>query len=126
VIVCESEFEHPDPDNPDYSMAEVDYYAWIPAGSGFPNHRLSLRKNMKTREYEVYRYYVEQRLISRGALTVITNVPMEREEVAFKSLSLEEAIRFAGNEFKRFHGLDHEDKVCQHKYPIKAFFCKVK
>jgi hypothetical protein len=124
MIICESEFERPDPNNPDYSLAEVDFYAWIPATCGFPNHRLSLRKNLKTGEYEVYRAYVEARLIARGPLMVITNEPTEKEEVAFRSKSLEEAIAFARSEVKRFHGHDTNDRVCTHRYPNKSMFCK--
>lgn len=127
MIICEYEFERPDSENPDYSMCEVDYYAWIPAGSGFPNHRLSLRKNLKTGEYEVYRHYVQTHVTSRKELTVIQEKELGTEEVAFKSKDLAEAIKFADGEYKRFHGDDEEpDQVCQHKYPVQSFLCKGK
>jgi hypothetical protein len=126
MIICELEFNTPDPENPKYSLAEVDYYAWIPAGSGFPNHRLSLRKNLETGEFEVYRAWEEKRLVSRGTLTMIQNVETGSEEVAFSSKSLEEAIKFADNEYHKFHGEKMKDEMCQHKYPVKAIGCPVK
>jgi len=73
MIICEAEFETPDPKNPDFSMTEVDYYAWIPydmATPETPNHRLSLRKNLKTGEYELYRRLFQRRIISRKQITV--------------------------------------------------------
>jgi hypothetical protein len=129
MIVCESEFEDPDPQNPGYSFTEVDFYAWIPWESqqryGVENHRLSLRKNLKTGEYEVYRAYMERKLIARGGLVVITNEPMEAEEAAFRSKSLKEALAFANAEVRRFHGHDPRDEVCRHRWPKRALLCRV-
>lgn len=57
--ICEHNFEREDEDNPGYSHHEVDYYAWIPQNRGHvvPNHRLSLRRNLVTKEWELYRAY---------------------------------------------------------------------
>jgi hypothetical protein len=130
VIVCETEFEKPDPQNPDYSLVEVDFYAWIPWEAqekyGVENHRLSLRKNLKTGEYEVYRAYMERKLIARRGLVVITNEPMETEEVVFRSKSLKEALAFANAEVRKYHGHDEKDEVCTHKWPKKALLCRVR
>jgi len=127
MIICEYEFLTPDPKNPNYSLCEVDFYAWIPPDSGFPNHRLSLRKNLKTGEYEVYRRYHQRVVAMKRGLFMETHKDLGIEEVAFKSKSLEEAIIFANKEVRRFHKPSEgewEDKVCQHKYPVKSTFCK--
>lgn len=124
MIICEYEFNRPDSKTPDYSMCEVDSYAWIPAGSDMPNHRLSLRKNLKTGEYEVYRHYYEQHLISRGPATVIVGKDTGQEEIAFKSKDLGEAIRFADGQYRKYHGDEEKaDQVCQHKHPVRSSLC---
>jgi len=126
VIICETEFEREDPDHLGYSMLEVDYYAWIPAGSPMPCHRLSLRKNLRTGEYEVYRRYFQRRLNSRDGVTLIIGNDLGREEVAFKSMSLEEAVEFASEEWRRSHGEGRSpDKVCQHRPPDLLPTCKI-
>ena len=55
--ICEYEFEREDPNNKGYSLTEVDTYAWIPERMGIQSHRLSLRKNLTTGRFEVYRHY---------------------------------------------------------------------
>jgi len=132
LIICSSQFDHPDPENPNYSMDEVDYYSWIPSDKQtvrIPNHRLSLRKNLVSSQYEVYRKYYEtpQSLVFRGKdfTMVTTGKESIDEEVVFKG-SLEEAIRFADNEWHRYHGEGKErDEVCQHKYPKRSLGCRV-
>lgn len=126
MIVCESEFDEPDPRNPEYSLTEIDFYGWIPLDSGFPNHRLSLRKNLRTGEYEVYRAYSTPKLIARGGLLIFTDEPLEREEVVFRSKSLREALEFARSEVIRFHGDEEEYEVCTHKHPKRSPFCRVR
>jgi hypothetical protein len=126
LIVCEAEFEDPDPENPDYSFTEIDFYGWIPPDSGFPNHRLSLRKNLRTGEYEVYRAYSAPKLIARGGVIIITDEPLGKEEVVFRSKSLKEALEFARAEVIRFHGDSEEFEVCTHRYPKRSSYCKVK
>jgi len=127
MIICEHEFDLPDGDNPNYSMGEVDYYSHLPYGSDFPQHRLSLRKNLKTGQFEVYRRFSQTRLVSRKSLTMITQDDKGTEEVAFSG-SLQEAIDFATAETNKFwakvFGKEREiDQICQHGYPVKATFC---
>jgi len=127
LIICEYDFEQPDHVYPDYSLDEVDYYAWIPAEvdpNGIQNHRLSLRKNLVTKEYEVYRRFYQKRLVSRKNVTMVTGDDTGQEEIAFKSSSLEKAIKFACGEYLKYHGDRMGDKVCQHKRPVIASFCK--
>ena len=49
----------PDPRNPRYSLVEVNVYGWIPKEfwDEIRDHRLSLRKNLKTGKFELYTYY---------------------------------------------------------------------
>ena len=124
MIICEDQFNQPDHKDPNYSFDEIDYYAWIPAGSDIPNHRLSLRKNLVTSDFEVYRRFFQKRLISRKDVTVITADDTGLEEVAFKSSDLGKAIEFASGEYLKYHGDRMGDQVCQHKSPVKAMFCK--
>lgn len=129
MIICESEFRQPDPKNPKYAMREIDYYSHLPYDADFPQHRLSLRKNLETGEYEIYRRYSKTRLVSRKALTMITQDDMGTEEVAFSG-TLQEAIDFATKETDKFwvkvFGEERQkDRVCQHTPPVKATFCKV-
>lgn len=112
MYICENEFGRPDPKTPDYSLAEVDYYGWIPRQfqSEMPNHRLSLRKNLITGEYEVYRQYKDSTI----------------KQVAYTG-DLKGAILFACAEWRRYHGEGKEDdKICEHQQPKKALFCKPK
>lgn len=129
MIICESQFEREDPDRKGYSHAEVDWYAWIPQGSDLDNHRLSLRKNLVTGEFEVYRRFFEKVLISRGKTTIITGKDTRLEEVAFKSKDLATAIRYADGQYAKYHGTEEEpergDKVCQHTTGLRAWGCQV-
>jgi hypothetical protein len=74
------------------------------------SHRLSLRRNLETGRFEVYRYYYIQ----------------ENEEVAFSG-SFEEALEFANREANKYWGhlgRRETDKPCKHKHPqIDLFFC---
>jgi len=110
IIICEAEFRKPDPDRPEVSLTEIDYYAWIPyqkRSKDLPNHSLSLRKNMETGEFEVYRDFV------RGG-----------EKVVFSG-SLEGAVHFANREYERMFGDPMNDKVCQHEPPQMRADCKI-
>lgn len=108
-------------------MTENDYYAWIPATFKFPNHRLSLRKNLKTGEYEVFRHYFDRKLWSKKRLTAIYGEDTDKEDVAFKSKDLEAAVKFANGEWNKYHGDEVEksnDQVCQHKPPVVHRDCE--
>ena len=112
MIICEYEFERPDPRNPRYSLVEADIYGWIPEEfwDEIRDHRLSLRKNLKTGRFELYRYYYTD-----GS-----------EEVVFTG-SLEECLRRAEAEWKRFHfgwaGVVPEFKPCRHRPPDISSLC---
>jgi hypothetical protein len=114
MIICELGFNDPDPKKPKYSMREIDFYAFIPYDVQqklhVKSHRLSLRRNLETGRFEVYRYYYIQ----------------ENEEVAFSG-SFEEALEFANREANKYWGhlgRRETDKPCKHKHPqIDLFFC---
>jgi len=110
TFVCEYEFSRPDLRNPKYACTEIDLYAHILEDWKQPdfNHRLSIRKNLETQEFEVYRFFLRSR----------------KEEVVFSSKSLEEVVDFGNNEIRKYR--EHEGwlKVCKHKWPEKGLFCK--
>jgi hypothetical protein len=95
-------------------MREVDYYAFVPYVSqvkySVESHRLSLRKNLETGLFEVYRYYYKD----------------DREEVVFAG-SFTDALRFACEETNKYWGFMYRrepDIPCEHKYPkIDKWFC---
>lgn len=126
MIVCERDFESPDHADPRYSLAEVDMYAWVPAGSGARNHRLSLRRNLVTGEFEVYRRYVTRVAGQFAGAVIVTNVDDGDEEVAFTG-SLEGALQFGNREWNAFHATDdherEEDRACEHGGPSRAYSC---
>ncbi|MBA7692037.1 hypothetical protein ES703_100595 [subsurface metagenome] len=124
MIICEYDFETPDHKDPNYALHEVDYYSWIPADMGIANHRLSLRKNLKTKEYEVYRRFYQKRLVSRKNVTIITGDDTGLEEIALKSPDLEKAIEFACGEYLKYHGDNMGDQVCLHQSPVIGSYCK--
>jgi hypothetical protein len=113
LIICEFGFNEPDK-NPKYSMREVDFYAFIPHSSqrefNVRSHRLSLRKNLETGKFEVYRYYYED----------------DTEEVAFEG-RFEDALEFANREVNKYWGFlgkREPDIPCEHKPPnIDSIFC---
>lgn len=140
--ICEYNFLDDDPDSPGYSHAEVDYYAWIPFKhhSMMPNHRLSLRKNLVSDEYETYRAYHLGTTVQRIKAVheereetgiMITHTPSGIEEVAFKSKDLQEILEWGNREWNRWHGApDYErepDELCLHTgvWRETAVFCPV-
>ena len=102
--ICEYRFNQPDPQNPNYSMLEIDYYSWIPPGkfSEVRNHRLTLRKNLETDAYEIFRKYYETSI----------------ETVIAMRWSLERILEIGDNEWNRFHSdwseSKHKDITCDH------------
>ena len=128
--VCPREFDAPDPRDPSYSMTEIDFYAATPPRlhDPMPNHRLSLRRNLVTGRYEVYRQYVNT-VEARGVLagqsfTLVTTRDGDLEEVALETADLGEALKFADEEcVKRFGGGSWDDRVCDgHRLPA-LFTC---
>ena len=124
MIICVSEFDILSPTDSNYSLREYDYYAWIKAGSGLRNHRLSLRKNLKTYNFEVYRRFFDKTFVSKKGLSILSGVDTGIENVVFKSENLEKAIKFASDETRKFHGEKEEDRLCQHKHPIISRLCR--
>jgi len=116
LIVCGLRFDRPDPNNPRYSLLEVDFYGNIPyakLAEGMMPHRLSLRKNLEKGKFEVYRRY-----FLTGALG--------KEEVAFEG-SLEEALAFANREVQFIWNTNFEpDRPCKHEEPEMALDCPLK
>ncbi len=96
--ICEFDFSRQDPKKPDYADFEIDFYAWISSGKG-QNHRLSLRRNLKTDEYEVYRTYSFE----------------ESEQVIFRG-TLEDAIHITNVEVGQFHLGNSPDELCDHSF----------
>jgi len=111
MIICERNFERPDPQDPRYSMHEVDYYAWIPyhLHKLIGDHRLSIRKNLVTGEFEVYRHYHRT----------------GKDEVIFSG-DFEDALEIAHHEVIRFHGDHEKDVPCQHRRPNIDIFCEAR
>lgn len=125
MAICEYYFDHPDPKKPNYGSTEWDIYSWIPAHPDIANHRLSIRKNLLTGEYEVYRHFIQQLLVKRAAGIMIHNESAEKlDQVAFKNKSLQAILDFTNEECAKYHGESQNDQVCQHSYPQKAALCK--
>lgn len=123
MYICELSFDKPDPKNPYYSLDEVDYYAWVPALMGIDNHRLSLRKNLITGEFEVYRRFYQRRLVAPHPNIIgVVSHDTGLEEIAFRG-TFEEALRFADKEYYKYHGEREPDKPCKHIYPEKSSLC---
>ncbi len=123
LVFCEDEMYRPDREDPGYSQAEIDFYAWIPSGSGVQNHRLSVRMNLVSLEFEVYRAYAQAVVVSRRETTMISNVEDEREEVIFSSKDFQAALDKASEEAARFHGDHPRDLACQHEPPAISSLC---
>jgi len=115
--VCEHEFDTPDPRNPEYSMTEYDVYAHIPyrMDTMIDNHRLTLRKNLKTGQFEVYRHYL---------FTVGTRQQGE-EEVVFTG-SFEDALKFITQEHNKYWGRFTwiQFRACRHVPGAKSPGCE--
>lgn len=110
MILCEFLFTIPDSTDPKYAHMEVDVYAWVPSRNPSENHRLSVRKNLETGEFEAYRHY-----------------HLKREKVvACADKNLQKVLDFTNKEFRRFHKPDADgelDRVCKHKPPDQAMLC---
>ena len=122
MIICELSFDRRDPNNPDYSLEEVDYYAWTPATCDIPNHRLSLRKNLKTGQFELYRHYAQRRVLIAPEVLVVTAEPYGQDEVCFSG-SFQEALDFGNREYEKYHGGRQPNKPCLHEKPQLAWSC---
>jgi hypothetical protein len=118
-FVCGLRFNERDPDDKIHSMAERNFYVWIPKlGSQkfrVSNHRLTLRKNLVTGKYEVYRAFKRPfHFLSKDSPTK-KNLS-GKEKVVYRG-TLRSALRFGNNEHRRYHGRALRDEPCKHKPP---------
>ena len=111
--ICEYEFEKEDPNHKGYSLIEVDTYAWIPEGMGIRSHRLSLRKNLTTGRFEVYRHYNVVTTLTQPNLVVQTLVDAKQEEVIYTG-DLKGALEVTNREDKKYWDTEDIDTVCDH------------
>jgi len=124
IRVCELRFETPDPHNPGYSMTERNFYVWIPLETRLntQNHRLTLRKNLLTGKFEVYRAYRRYFHILSREGTVRSNQSLGKEEVIYVG-GLGGALKFGDREYRKFHGRELNEKPCTHKSPRIDQYC---
>lgn len=113
MIICEYEFEREAPNRKGYSFVEVDVYTWIPEGMGVQSHRLSLRKNLKTGMFEVYRHYNIITLLTQSEVMIQTLVDMNQEEIIYTG-DLKGALEVTNKEDKKYWDAQGVDMVCDH------------
>ena len=92
-VVCELGWEDADPRNSNYSMREIDVYAWIPYHFKERNHRLSLRKNLKDEVFEAIEVY-------HG---IVMGDPRPSSKVVKSSSELETVLEFIDEQWIKFH-----------------------
>jgi hypothetical protein len=131
MYVCALRFEDPDPDNPGYSLLEVQFYAWTARRSqrmeGIPEHGLYLRKNMKTGKFELVREYDGPvRFLYEDQPRMLLHVePGTVNEVIFAG-ELHDALQMGDQEYARFFGRrDLVDGMCIHRRPYRDDLCPV-
>lgn len=123
MIICEHQFTQPKKENSDYSQHEVDFYVGVLPGEGLPFHRLSLRKNLGTGYFEVYRYYFHRQRVTLNGILDDTDPLLFKEEVVYSNPELRWALDFANGECNKLPGYRRHDWVCRHVSPIKSFGC---
>lgn len=114
MYICELSFENSgrDPENPGIYFMEVDYYASIPfdfVQPNIPQHALSLRKNWRTKWYEVYRRFRRDGDV--------------QQVIIFSDKNLEKTIRWASYEWRKYWGHREIDTICEHQLGIASFSC---
>jgi hypothetical protein len=113
LIICEWAFEQEDPNHRGYSLAEVDFYTYA-SGDRLgveKQHRLTMRKNLQTNEFEVLRHYGVGR--RKGT-----------DEVIFSSKNFREALQRANQEGRKYVKYGWQDDVaCEHQPAAWAFDC---
>jgi len=114
MIICESEFERLNPKNPDFAAHEVDIYMHIPYPSSLTQqHRLSIRKNLKTGMFEAYRHYTPQTL-------------QKPDEIMVQNKDLATVIDFTNAQARKYWGHDsNNDQVCDHQKTV-GLHCQMK
>jgi hypothetical protein len=89
--VCESSFEQEDSDHPGYSAEEVDFFTKYP-------RRVSLRRNLRARRYEVYEHRFDD----------------HSEHVLFSHPELDSILSRAGGYTFAVARINLNDTVCDH------------
>ena len=118
MIICELRFAIEDKGIPGYSLVEIDYYGSIPFKfhETMPNHRLTLRKNLKDNCFEIFAHF------HRRDIT-------PSEQVLFSSPFLSKALAYGNdkwNEYWATKDYSHlRDSVCKHTGNFKetSNFC---
>lgn len=120
--VCEYHFRNEDKGHIGYSFEEVDIYAFVPhyAIEKYKeyNHRLTLWKNLKTKEYELVKVSKKPMSMTFEDFYLISAVEDGFIEVIFTSKKLTEVIKKI-NEYRKkywcFEGEEFEPwKECTH------------
>lgn len=109
-FICETEFDTADPDNPTYALSEIDWNM-----GGRTAYRISLRKNLKTGEFEVYRYNYPAALRANKHLNQI--------EVLAHSTNLLGILHRLNQEITQTYPKYERVELCQHELNRKAFIC---
>lgn len=94
--ICEFSFLKPNPLNQKLSDYEIDFFAWSKFGDP-TNHRLSLRKYLVTKLFEIYRIYSFSGI----------------EEIVFEG-SIFEVVDYADGETCGLHGNHTLVEICDH------------
>jgi hypothetical protein len=120
MIVCEKDFEQPDPKDAEHSLAEVDFYARIlpnPSDPDWPrDHSLSMRKDLVTGLFEVYRTYIERAMTFKNCLVVDACNDSGETEVVFSG-DFCGALTFADSEHNKYLDTVMKDEPCIHDRP---------
>lgn len=128
MIICESSFDDEDPRNPGYSLEEVDFYSHVPLNLKTTfNHRLSLRKNLKTSEYELIQVGVDAHLHATPGSYFESFQDGKGVQIAAKSTDLSVVLAEANRLEARYWGPDEafQDEVCKHSPRRHATCCKL-
>jgi hypothetical protein len=116
MIICESEFTRPDPKNPNYALHEVDIYGHLPYAIPQQNqHRLAIRKNLKTNTFEAYKHYF------------IKFAGQEQLDEVVCSGTLAQITDYTNAEVERQWGksFTNQDQACDHEHVVSKY-CQVK
>ncbi len=114
VIICEHKFKHEDPEKFGYAFHELDFFTTYRNRLSF---RLSLRKNLEEKRYEVYKHYSDYH--KKEDLTI------------FFSNDLQTALDYGWDQFCKIHPdmsqeeKDDKDKACLHNYEQFDFMCPI-
>ena len=126
IYVCGNEFTTPDGVTPNYSLVEIDLFAFIPAGyyqrkgitpQDEPSFNLSLRKNLLTNHYEIFQWHRAD--------------DESTKKVMYATLNLKTAILRATKLWHKYWdnlgdtpNSDFTLKLCKHKYPHRSITCR--